>query len=100
LPASSIRSAATVDRGERDYAGRQQQHHPARKKEPGGIDQVRINDINVHNSTFLQTAGSADPSAIQVCFAGELFVFVHNFADGIKPAERCQVHIGERSLNL
>jgi hypothetical protein len=100
LPASSIRSAATVDRGERDYAGRQQQYHPARKKEPGGIDQVGINDLNVHHSTFLQTAGSADPSAIQVCFASQLFVFVNDFADGIKPAKRRQVYIGERLLNL
>jgi hypothetical protein len=95
--------------GECNHACGQQQHHPTAEKEPGGIDQVGINKVNIHVQplaepstlpiSFFARPFLAHPVA-QLRFTGELFVFVQNVANGIEPAERGQMCVGDRLLNL
>jgi hypothetical protein len=86
--------------GECKYAGCQQQHDPASKKKPGEIDQVGVNKVNIHSRLTHLQMPSAGPSTDQLGFPGRAFVLVQDIANRIKPAERRQVSVGERLLNL
>jgi hypothetical protein len=50
--------------------------------------------------TFPAGADELSPAALQFAFAGQAPVFVQNLADRIQPAERSQVHVRERVLDL
>jgi hypothetical protein len=95
-----MRCAAPASRAECDYAGGQQQHHPAPEKEPGGIDQVGVNKLNVHSLASRGNTDSADSAVLQLRFTGQVFVLLHNLTDSIEAAERGEMYIRKRFLYL
>jgi hypothetical protein len=92
-------SGATARRGKCYDASRQQQHHPAAEKEPGGVDQVGVNKISIHSRTS-RNHDSADVPLLQLRFSSQVFVLIENLADGVEAAERSQMYIGKRLLDL